>query len=270
MQLDGRVAVVTGGASGIGAASARRLASDGARIVLADINLAGAESVAGEIIEAGGTALAVHADVVSEVEVRSVMQLAAERFGRVDILFNNAADLSAEIFARDRAIEEMEVATWERVFAVNLRGQMLCAKHAVGHMVRTGGGSIINMSSTSSLIGDEVRLAYSAAKAGVNSLTRSLAVSHGKSGIRSNAIAAGFVLSPPAREQVPSWLLEVYERNSLLPELGTPEAVADVVAFLACDQSRLITGQVINVDGGSLSHSPTLAAVRTHEESHAD
>jgi NAD(P)-dependent dehydrogenase (short-subunit alcohol dehydrogenase family) len=268
--LTGRVAVITGAASGIGAATARGLAQAGASVVLADINDVGAESVAQQIRDAGGDATFVHTDVADEAQIEAVMAAAVEVFGRLDILHNNAADLSAGLFARDRTIEAMDVDTWERTFTVNLRGQMLCAKHAVPLMVRGGGGSIINMSSTASLVGDEVRLAYGAAKSAVNSMTRSIAVSHGKQGVRCNAIAAGFVLTPPAREQVPPWLLETYASNSLLPELGTPEAIADVVLFLASDQSRLITGQVINVDGGSLAHAPTMAAVRAYKESHAD
>jgi NAD(P)-dependent dehydrogenase (short-subunit alcohol dehydrogenase family) len=269
MLLSGRVAVVTGAASGIGAATARRLAEEGASVVLADINDAAAEGVVEEIHGAGGEALFVHTDVALEADVEAVMAAAKEAFGRLDILHNNAADLSAGLFARDRTIDVMDVETWERTFTVNLRGQMLCAKHAMPHLVRGGHGSIINMSSTSSLVGDEVRLAYGAESA-VNSMTRSIAVSHGKQGVRCNAIAAGFVLTPPAREQVPPWLLETYAQNSLLTELGTPEAIADVVIFLASDQSRLITGQVINVDGGSLAHAPTLATVRMYKENHAD
>lgn len=270
LQLQGRVAVVTGAASGIGAASSLRLAGEGATVVLADINAAGSQAVAEQIRAAGGEASVVLTDVASESDIRTLIQGVADTYGRLDVLFNNAADLSPGVFARDRTIDQLDVETWERVFTVNLRGQMLCARYAVGHMVRGGGGSIVNMSSTASLVGDEVRTAYAAAKAGVNSLTRSIAVSHGKQGVRANAIAAGFVLTPPALEQVPPWLLETYERNSLLPRLGTPEAVADVVLFLASDQSRLITGQVINVDGGSLAHAPTMASVRLHEEHHAD
>ena len=270
LQLEGRVAVVTGAASGIGAASSLRLAAEGAIVVLADINAAGSQEVAEQIRAAGGEAAVVLTDVASESDIRNLIQGVADTYGRLDVLFNNAADLSLDVFARDRTIDQLDVETWERVFTVNLRGQMLCARQAVGHMVRGGGGSIVNMSSTASLVGDDVRTAYAAAKAGVNSLTRSIAVSHGKQGVRANAIAAGFVLTPPARERVPPWLLETYERNSLLSHLGTPEGVADVVLFLASDQSRLITGQVINVDGGSLAHSPTMASVRLHEEHHAD
>jgi NAD(P)-dependent dehydrogenase (short-subunit alcohol dehydrogenase family) len=276
MLLSGRVAVVTGAASGIGEATARRLAEEGASVVLADINDAAAEAVVAGIRESGGTALFVHTDVALEAQIEAMMAATVGEFGRVDILHNNAADLSPALFTRDRTIDVMDADTWDRTFTVNLRGQMLCAKYAVPHMVRVGGGSIINMSSTSSLVGDEVRLAYAAAKSAVNSMTRSIAVSHGKRGVRCNAIAAGFVLTPPAREQVPPWLLQTYADNSLLTELGTPEAIADVVLFLASDQSRLITGQVINVDGGSLAHAPTLAAVRAHfsdsasEENHAD
>jgi NAD(P)-dependent dehydrogenase (short-subunit alcohol dehydrogenase family) len=269
-QLRGRVAIVTGAASGIGAATARLLAAEGAGVVLADINDPAAEGVAAEIRSRGGQAHFVHTDVAQETQIEALIAAAVELFGRLDILHNNAADLSAELFARDRAIDVMDVDTWERTFTVNLRGQMLCAKHAVPQMVRGGGGSIINMSSTASLVGDEVRLAYGAAKSAVNSMTRSIAVSHGKQGVRCNAIAAGFVLTPPAREQVAPWLLETYASNSLLAQLGTPEAVADVVLFLASEQSRLITGQVINVDGGSLAHAPTMATVRGYKENHAD
>jgi NAD(P)-dependent dehydrogenase (short-subunit alcohol dehydrogenase family) len=136
-------------------------------------------------------------------------------------------------------------------------------------MLETGRGSIVNMSSGAGLGGDVSRIAYSAAKAGVNSLSRSIATMYGKQGIRCNAVAPGFVLTPPARAQVPPDDLRIYEQNCLTPGLGTPEDVADVVVFLASDQARYVTGQVISVDGGSFAHLGTLAAFRHRSLSRA-
>lgn len=261
--LGGKTAIVTGAASGIGRATALRMAECGAAVVLADINADGLTEVSESISAKGGRALAVPTDVGDEEQIRALADRAVEAFGPVHVLHNNAAALGASSLGKDGNLEAMTSALWDQCFAVNLRSQMLCAKYTVPHMLAAGGGSIINMSSGASLAGDTVRLAYSAAKAGVNALTRSLATMYGKEGVRCNAVAPGFVLSPPARAQVPERHLQAYEDNCLTPFLGEPEDIAEVVVFLASDRARYLTGQVISVDGGSLAHLGTVAKRRT-------
>ena len=269
-RLTGKVAIVTGGASGIGRATALRLAEEGARVVVADLNGPGAETVAEEIQHAGGVAIGVKSDVSDEGEVEAMTAAAVAEFGSVDVLHNNAAMVGAGLLGLDGDVLSTSPDIWDRTFAVTLRGQWLCARSVMPHMLAAGRGSIINTSSGASLGGDRSRIAYSAAKAGVNSLTRSIATVYGKQGIRCNAIAPGFVLTPPARLQVPPRDLAVYVDNCLTPELGEPEDIAAVVAFLAADESRYITGQVISVDGGSFSHLGTLAAFRRLARDDAD
>jgi NAD(P)-dependent dehydrogenase (short-subunit alcohol dehydrogenase family) len=263
--LQDKTAVVTGAASGIGRATAINMVREGANVVLADIDDAGLSDVAAVIGDLGGHAVVQHTDVSSEEQIRAMIERTLERFGRIDILHNNAAALGPEALGSDLTLDTMTSEMWDRTFAVNLRSQMLAAKYAVAHMVAAGGGAIINMSSGASLGGDLARVAYSSAKGGVNTLTRSIATMYGKRGVRCNAVAPGFVLSPPARLQVPPDVMAIYEQNCLVPYLGEPEDVAAVVVFLASDQARYVTGQVISVDGGSFSHLGTVPAFRNRQ-----
>lgn len=260
--LNGKTAIVTGAASGIGRSTALRMAECGANVVLADVNATGLTDVEQAISEQGGQVLAVQTDVGDEAQIRELVDRAVSTFGTVSVLHNNAAALGASSLGRDGDLDAMTTELWDHCFAVNLRSQMLCAKYTVPHMLAAGGGSIINMSSGTSLAGDLTRLAYSAAKAGVNALTRSIATMYGKQGVRCNAVAPGFVLTPPAREQLTDAQLKVYEDNCLTPFLGEPEDIADMVVFLASDRSRYVTGQIISIDGGSLAHLGTVATFR--------
>jgi NAD(P)-dependent dehydrogenase (short-subunit alcohol dehydrogenase family) len=262
LQLKDKVAVITGAAGGIGAATARIMAERGARLVLADLRLEAAERLARHIAEAGGSALALPLDLASEEAIQNVVLATLRTFGRIDVLHNNAADLSPEVTLHDRDIEGMDAGIWDRVFRVNVRGTMLCCKYALPHMVKQGGGSIINTASNLGLQGNLVQAAYSASKAAVLQLTRSIAASHGRRGIRCNAVSPGLVLTPAARENLPPRLHEIVASETLTPYLGAPEDIAAVVAFLASDEARYVTGQNWVADGGTVSHVPGFSQLR--------
>jgi NAD(P)-dependent dehydrogenase (short-subunit alcohol dehydrogenase family) len=253
-RLKGKVAIVTGGGGGIGGATARALAREGASVLVVDINEEAAGSVAGGIRDAGDIAESLRADVSEENDVEAVVAGAVERFGRLDVLHNNAALTDSEFLSADTAVTELSLEVWERTLAVNLSSQMLMCKHAVPIMVDQGGGSIINMSSGASLKGDRTRTAYGVSKAGVNALTLYVATSHGKKGIRANTILPGLVITDAVRAHLKEEMLASLSKATLTPSVGQPEDIADVVVFLASDESRYITGQMLAVDGGMSAH----------------
>lgn len=260
--LEGRVAIVTGGASGIGRATCLALAAVGASVVVADLNEDGARKVAGEVEARGGKAHPQRVDLAEERSIVAMIDSAIARFGRLDVLHNNAADSDPALMAADGAIVDLTAEVWDRNMRINLRAPMLGCKHAIPHMIRGGGGSIINTSSASGLTGDVVRAAYAASKAGLGSLTQNVAVQYGKQGIRCNAVAPGVIATPALEANVPKAAVDVYVENTLTPRLGRPEDIAAVVVFLASDASSFVTGQVLSVDGGILAHHTAMAGIR--------
>ena len=264
-QLEGKVAVVTGAASGIGRASAIAMAAEGARVAVSDRHGDGADAVAAEITAAGGTAIGVRCDVRSEDDVRAMIEAAVDTWGGLDVLHNNAGTTDHADVGADNDIVDLTVELWDHMMAVNLRGPFLGCKHAIPHLVRRGGGSIIMTSSMSAMAGDLRYAAYGASKGGLNSFTRYVATQYGKQRIRANAICPGLVVTPAARSLIPPDTLALYEGNHLTPELGTPDQVASVAVFLASDASAYVTGQAIPVDGGLFAHLPTYAQMRALE-----
>lgn len=261
-RVAGKVALVTGSASGIGRTTAETLAREGARVALVDLDVAGAARVAEGIRAHGGEALALRADVSNESEIRAAIEGTVARFGGLHVLHNNAAITSPDHQRRDGSLLELDVEVWDATLAVDLRGAMLGCKHAVPRMIESGGGSIINTTSNSALAGDLSLNAYAAAKAGLNALTLSVATAFGKQGIRCNAVSPAHIASPSLARVVPEEVQRMLLAECLTPRLGTPQDVANLVLFLASDESAYITGQVLRCDGGALSHLPHVSKLR--------
>jgi NAD(P)-dependent dehydrogenase (short-subunit alcohol dehydrogenase family) len=259
--LEGRVAIVSGSGANIGEACARALARAGAAVVLADINTKGAEAVARDLEKSGCVAMAHPLDLAQEGSIQSLVQSVVARFGRIDILHNNAADTRPEQMGADASVLTMESSVWDRAFAVNTRGTMLMIKHVAPHMIAAGGGSIINTSTGVSILGDVFNPAYSSSKGAINSLTRNVAAQLGRQNIRCNAVLPGLVLTPQARQMMTQDQLSMIQRHVILPRPGTPEDIAGAVVFLASDAASFVTGQIISVDGGITTHTPYFADV---------
>jgi NAD(P)-dependent dehydrogenase (short-subunit alcohol dehydrogenase family) len=257
-RVQGRLALVTGAAGGIGVACARALAREGASVALADVDLAAAQREADAIVAEGGRAIAIAVDLGDEASVIAMVDAAVERLGGLDILHNNAADTRLS-GTRDMPVERVDTQVWDAILRVNLRGTMIASRAAIPHLRRRG-GAIVNTSSGAALAGGLSHSAYSASKAALHSLTQSIATQHGKEGIRCNAIAPGLIVTPATRDTYAgSELGAVMLRHHLTPRLGRPEDIAAAVVFLASDEAAFITGQVICVDGGLLAHQPYVA-----------
>jgi len=258
-ELSGKVAIVTGAGSGIGEASARGLATAGAKVVVADLNKERAQAVADSIVASGGEAIAVGFDTSDEAQVKTGVEAAVAAFGGIDILHNNAAITSVDFMMRDGPIHGLDVSLWDTTMAVNVRGYMLCAKHVIPVMLGRGGGVILNTSSGAGILGELVRSAYGTSKAAVMGFTRSVATQYGKQGIRCVSVMPGLTMTPTVAANVPPPILEMMKRHTLTQELATPDDVAAAIVFLASDRAARITGATIPVDGGFGIHTPSFA-----------
>jgi 3-oxoacyl-[acyl-carrier protein] reductase len=244
MDLSERVAIVTGGGRGIGREIALKLAEVGATVVINDVgDSTPAEGVAEEIRKMGRESLVILADVNQSAEVTGLVDKAVEKYGKVDILVNNAG------ITRDQLIMRMSDEDWDKVLGINLKGVFLCSKTVLRPMMRQRWGRIISISSIVGLIGNPGQANYASAKAGIIGLTRTIAKEVASRGITANAIAPGFI-DTAMTQQLPEERRQELMAQIPLGSLGTPRDVAEVVAFLASEEARYITGQVITVDGG--------------------
>jgi NAD(P)-dependent dehydrogenase (short-subunit alcohol dehydrogenase family) len=252
-RVEGKVAIVTGGASGLGKASCLLLAKEGAKVAVADINDEGGEKVVSEIEGNGGAAQYWHIDVSDEREVSQAFSDIHQKFGRIDVLVNDAG-----IPGVHKSSDEIDEKEWDRVIQINLKGVFLCTKHVFPYMKQAGGGSIINLSSAYGLVGGEDP-PYHAAKGGVRLLTKSDAFYYAKHRIRVNSIHPGYIMTPMVEAVLASApegaeaFKEFIGRMTLLGYIGEPNDIAFGVLYLASDESKYVTGSELIIDGGFTS-----------------
>jgi NAD(P)-dependent dehydrogenase (short-subunit alcohol dehydrogenase family) len=264
IRLDGKVAVITGGAGGIGAATARLMTARGAKVAIADIAFEAAQALAAEL----PGALAITLDLEHQSSIKAMIAKAVSHYGQLDILHNNAALLGPEIAQADGDIEGMDTDLWDRTYRINVRGTMIACREALPHL-RATRGNIVNTVSNLALQGHLIQSAYSSSKAAIIQMTRAIAASHGKQGVRCNAVAPGMTSTPALLSAFPPVLRQLVEDETLRDQLGEPDDIAEAVAFLASPAARNITGHVLVSDGGCASHVPGLAGFRTFFEDHA-
>ncbi len=243
VELEGKVAIVTGAAQGIGKAISLLLARRGADVVSADINIEKAEETASEIESIGRRSIAVKVNVADPEDVERMVQTVIERFGKIDILVNNAG------ITRDRLILRMTEEDWDAVMDINLKGTFNCTKSCIRHMSRQKSGKIVNIASVVGEMGNAGQANYAASKAGVIGFTKTIAREFAQRGINVNAIAPGYIQTPMT-EALPEKVKEELKRLIPMERLGQPEDVAQAVLFLVSEASSYITGQVLNVNGG--------------------
>ena len=257
--LEGRVAIITGGGQGIGRVCALRAAEEGAAVVIAEISGDSGEAVAQEINDTDGIALAVQTDVSDADSVANLVARVADRFGRLDLLHNNAAITDPNLSATPNSLE-LEESVFDQVISVNLKGVWLCSKYSAGLLASDGGGAIVNAASVAGLVAWPPAVAYGAAKAGVIQLTRIMAAELAPKSVRVNCYSPAVVetpmvtefyerLTPETRDVA---LADLTGRN-MISRLGRPEEIAELVIFLGSDRASFITGENINIDGGCLA-----------------
>ncbi len=246
MELLGKVAIVTGGASGIGRAASRKFAEAGAKVVAADIDEAGGQLTAEKI---GENAIFVRTDVSSAADAEQLASACLSKFGRIDILYNNAA-ATVLCNEKDRPVHELDEWVWDKMINVCLKGVYLCSKYALPAMIEQKSGVIINTSSIDALVAEPGYDSYTAAKGGVISMSRSMAAEYARYGIRVNVISPGYVITECQQWYHDDPVARAQADSMHLTRIGQPEDIAEMALFLASDRAAFITGALIPVDGG--------------------
>ncbi len=263
-RLSGKVAVITGASGGLGFAGAELMAREGARVVMSGRSSSVVDRAS--VLRDQGLDVTTHVgDVTEPADVQSMIATAMETYGRLDVLWNNAALVDLEWIVGDTNVVDMSLEHFMKTIEVNTGSVFLGSKYAIPHMIASGGGSIINTSSLQGFAGDTVLTAYGTSKAAMNYLTQSIATGFGRQGIRANTIAPGLIPPPQAAHSLPGHRLEgvastqVVRDSQLLAIAGEPSDVANAAVFLASDESKFVTGQILYVDGGFTAHQPTFA-----------
>ena len=248
-KFDGRVVVITGAGAGIGRDSALAFAAEGAAVAVLEVRAVRAEQTAELVRQAGGTAVAFPCDVRDGVQVEQAIAAVAERFGRIDVLFNNAGT------TRPGDVVSVSIEGWDMVLDVNLRGTFLVSRAVLPHMLALGGGAVINMGSVDGLAGDARMAAYNAAKAAVVNLTRSMAIDFGPRGVRVNCICPGLVGTPAVLRMFSDESRQRMEAATPLGRIGRPGDIASLAVFLASDDAAYINGTTVVADGGLMART---------------
>ncbi len=259
-RVDGKVVVITGGASGIGLAASHLFAEHGASVVIGDLHLPQAVAAAAEINARGGRALGVAVDAMDEESIADLVQTAVDHFGALHVMCNHVGGSDP---SKDLDLLRLDLDEFDRVMRLNVRSVVVGCQAALPHIIAAGGGSIINTASVGGLSGDFLQVAYGTAKAAVIRLTQYVATQYGANYVRCNAIAPGAVMTPSLRDNVPAEAIESIRGHNALPFIGDPDDIAQAMLFLASDDSRYVTGQVLVVDGGMSSHSSIAEDRRT-------
>lgn len=252
--LDGKIALVTGAASGIGRATALIMAREGAKLVIADMNEDGGQQTVHMITESGGEAAFVKADVTQAAQVEALITQTVESYGRLDCAYNNAGISGMEGGGPRLTTAEYPEDRWHRVIAINLTGVWLCMKYEIGQMVSQGGGAIVNTASIAGLVGMATSSAYVASKHGVVGLTKTAALEYAKQGIRVNCVCPGYIETPmtEAGRNDPD-RMALMLANEPMGRIGQPEEVAETVTWLCSDAASFVTGHTMTVDGGYMA-----------------
>ncbi|MCM6762039.1 SDR family oxidoreductase [Rathayibacter sp. ZW T2_19] len=243
--------IVFAGAGGIATSAARYLGASGATVVIGDIDVRAAERAVEAATTAGGRGNALRVDIADDADVAALIDLAISEYGRIDGLFNVAANIAPDEVARDTTVIDIELEAWNRSLDINLTGYLRTLRAALPHMIAGGGGSVVNTLSGAVYAGMADKVAYSVTKAGIGALTRHVSRAYGKQGIRSNGIAPGMVLTEQTKNNLPEEFREQILGGTPSHRLGEPDDIGATVAFLMSDLSEWTTGQILSVDGGT-------------------
>ena len=258
-RLKDKVAIVTGSTSGIGIGIARLFASEGAKVVICGRREAKGQAVVDRIAEEGGEAWYHFMDITDTESIEKLFADTVEKYGKLDILVNNAANVAL----KDGRVDELTIEMWDGIFESDMRGTFYATKCALPYLKKNeNGGSIVNIGSMASCGGDLGSTAYACAKAGVDLLTQATALQYGKDNIRCNCVRPGLIVTPENEAYVPQPLNDIFVSKIMVIRYGCPEDIGHMCVYLASDESTYVTGQIVNVDGGMNSHVPTVAQFR--------
>lgn len=251
-RVQGKVVVITGGASGIGLAAAKLLAAEGASVVIGDLKAGDAEAAAAEITAAGGAATGLAVDAMDEESIHALVETAVQTYGALHVMCNHVGGSNPR---KDLDLLRLDMDEFDRTMLLNVRSTVVGSRAALPHIIAAGGGSIINTASVGGLSGDFLQVAYGTAKAAVIRLTEYIATQYGAQQVRCNSVAPGAVMTPALRDNLPQEAIDSIRGHNVLPFIGEADDIANAMLFLASDESRYLTGQCLVVDGGMTSHS---------------